>query len=273
MIKLISEIGSNHNNDFNRCLTLIDQAKEYGFNGIKMQLFKADKLTKNKTLQADYKKQELDIEWIPAISEYCKKVNMLFGCTPFYLEAINELKDYVDFFKISSFDILRLDLIKKCIETKKDVYISCGLASNENIENIIDLILQYGSAESNYYFMHCVSKYPTNVEESCMKRITEIFLLLLKYKRKNIFVGYSDHTKDVDVIRESFNLMTQVIELHFDLDDKLGSESKYGHCWTPKDMTELYNKMNKINNMLNSKFILTDEQLKLRADSKTGYRG
>jgi sialic acid synthase SpsE len=271
-MKIIAEIGSNANNNWSRCEKLIKTAKQVGFTGVKFQLFKAEKLTTDIEKQKIYKEQELNIDWIPKISKLCRELNLTFGCTPFYLEAIDKLKDYLDFFKISSFDILRNDLIKKCLETKKDTYISCGLATNEDIENIIDLIMQYGFQESNYYFLHCISKYPTDYKEASIKRINEIFLLLLKLKNKNISVGYSDHTKDVDVIKEALNNFAQVIELHFDLDDKKGSESKYGHCWTPKDMEKLYTKIIKIDSIVNNKFILTEEQLKLRADSITGMR-
>ncbi len=272
MIKLIAEIGSNHNNDWNRCQELIKQSKELGFAGIKFQLFKAELLTNDIEKQKVYKEQKLNIDWIPEISKLCKELNLEFGITPFYLEVINECKNYVDYFKISSFDILRLDLIKKCIETKKPVMFSCGLANDENIENIIDLIMQYGSEFSDYYFLHCISKYPTDYKEVCLKRINEIFLILMKYKKRFLMPGYSDHTKDIDVVEQALNLGSQALELHFDLDDGLGKESKYGHCWTPKYIDLFYNRMEKMNEILNKKFEITDEQLKLRANSITGLR-
>jgi N-acetylneuraminate synthase len=274
MLKIIAEIGSNHNQDFKRCIKLINQAKSSGFTGVKFQLFKAEKLTKDLKLQKEYKKQELNEDWIPKIAEHCKKNYLLFGCSPFYPEAIDVLKEYVDFFKISSFDILRTNLIKECISTKKDVYVSCGLASNKDIEKIIEIITTFGSSNSNYYFLHCVSKYPTKYNEASLKRITELFLILLHYRRKNILVGYSDHTKDIDVIREAISMYVQTIEMHFDLEDEQGSESKHGHCWTPLDVSKLYTKMEKINDMLSNNFeTKRSKLLNFRANPTTGLRG
>lgn len=272
MIKIISEIGSNHNGDLNRCKQLIKESRELGFAAVKLQLFKADLLTKNKSLIKEYKKQELDVNWLPEISKYCKELEMLFGVSVFYNEAVDEVKDYIDFFKISSFDILRADLIKKCLESKKDVYISCGLATNQDVANVLDLILTYGNSKNNYYLMHCVSKYPAHYSNSYIKRITEIFMLILQHKKQNIFAGYSDHTKDIDVIKEALGQFAQCVEMHFDLDDGLGSESKYGHCWQPKDVDQLYEKMSKINSIINEKFILTEADLNMRADAVSGLR-
>lgn len=273
MIKMIAECCSNHNNNWNRCEKLIKKAKDVGFGSVKFQLFKANKLVADKETQKKYKSQELNIKWLPKISKLCKELGLKFGLSVFYPEAIDEAKEYVDFFKISSFDILRLDLIRKCIETKKDVYISCGLATNENIENAIDLILQYGTPTNSYYFLHCISKYPAKIEEACLKRIRELYLILLKYKRKFMFVGYSDHTKDIDVVKQAISEYAQAIELHFDLEDETGSESQYGHCWTPLDINDLIASFEKINTILNGQFKLTNEQLNFRACTKTGLRG
>lgn len=279
MLQIIAEIGSNHNQNWKRCCDLIVRAKEIGFTGVKFQLFKTEKLVSNKNSQKKYKKQELNIKWIPEISKLCKRLGLIFGITPFYIEAIEEIKDYIDFIKISSFDILRENLIKKSIQTKKDVFISCGLASNENILNLIDLILNEGLEQCKYYLLHCISKYPALTNEAAINRIAIIYSLIFQKTQlkknksnKNIFVGYSDHTKDIDVILEAINSYAQIIELHFDLDDKLGSESKHNHCWTSSEISNLRNKLFKISNIINSKFTLSQKQLKQLADSKTGLR-
>jgi sialic acid synthase SpsE len=280
MLQIIAEIGSNHNQDWKRCCDLVTSAKEMGFSAVKFQLFKAEKITRNKNSQNKYKKQELNIDWIPEIAKLCKRLGLFFGITPFYLEAIEEIKNYVDFIKISSFDILRKNLIKKSMQTKKDIYISCGLASNDNILNLIDLILDEGLKECKYYLLHCVSKYPTLIEEAAINRLAIIYSLIFQKTQlkkdksnKNIFVGYSDHTRDIDVILEAVNSYAQIIELHFDLNDKLGSESKYKHCWTSSEISNLRNKLFKISNIINSKFIISEKQLKQLADPKSGLRG
>jgi N-acetylneuraminate synthase len=275
MIRMIGEIGSNHNNDWDRTKELIKQAKLSGFTDVKFQLFDPNRLYKS--LDYDtwclYNNQQLNKDLIPKISDYCKQIDIKFGITPFYNEAIDETKNYVDFYKISSFDIKRRGLIGACLDTKKDFFISCGLANNKDISNLLDMILLNYSEKQKYYFMHCVSKYPCPYNEAALKRISEIFLIVLKQKKQNIYVGYSDHTKDIDVIRESISLLAQCLEFHFDLDDKEGYESNYNHCWTPKDISEFYAKIEKIDKIVNSKFQLKENELLQLADSITGLRG
>ena len=273
MIKIISELGSNHNQDFNRLLKLIQKSKEVGFWGIKLQLFNAEKLTKDLKKQEEYKKQELPIEWLPDIKKFCNEIDIKFGCTPFYLEAVDKLKDYVDFFKISSFDILRKDLIEKCIKTNKDIFISLGLAIDENIIELIKFISDNGTDSNNYYLLHCVSNYPTEIKDSKIGRIRNIYMqILLEKSKKFIFIGYSDHTKDIDVVMEALANGVQTLELHFDLDDEEGSETQYGHVWTPIDIDILYERIEKINIIMQKDFELTQEQLNKRANEITGLR-
>ena len=84
-------------------MKFIDVASDIGCNAVKFQLFKIDELyapeiLKNSKTQ-NRKKWELPVEFIPALSKYCKKKNIQFGCTPFYINAVSQLKDHVDFFK------------------------------------------------------------------------------------------------------------------------------------------------------------------------------
>jgi len=271
MIKLIAEIGSNHNNDLKRCFKLIDEAKRLGFYGVKFQLFKADKLTKDKNKVKEYRKQELNEKWIKKISEYCRKLDIKFGCTPFYLEAVDILKNYVDFFKISSFDILRDDLIQRCIDTKKTIFISLGLAEENDIKKILNMNFD---KTQDLILMHCISKYPCKIQDVKLGRIKKIYSYIFNSNlvARNIYVGYSDHSKSIDVIIEAINQYATFLELHFDLNDRLGSETKYGHCWTIDDIEKLYNRMNFLNMILDEDFILSEDDLKLRANKYTGYR-
>lgn len=272
MIKMIAEIGSNHNNDWDRCCNLMIQAKNSGFSAVKFQLFKAECITENKELQKKYRLQELNLDWLPLIKGFCLNEGLEFGISPFYLDAIEQSKNYVDFFKISSFDVLRTDLIQKCLETKKDVYFSCGLAGNDEIRDLINLVLTFGTDKNKYYFMHCISKYPTSYKEAAIKRMADLFIFLLRHRKEHLLIGYSDHTADIDVIREAINNYASCIELHFDLNDELGAESGFGHCWTPNLIDELYSKMEKVGDIVNGKFELTENQIKLRADKNTGLR-
>ena len=76
----------------------------------------------------------MPLKFVPKISRYCKKKNIKFGCTPFYIDAVKELKPYVDFYKISSYEILHKELLVQCAKTKKPVIISTGMANFSEVK-------------------------------------------------------------------------------------------------------------------------------------------
>ena len=123
-MNFISEVSSNHLKNLSRIKKFIKVSKDIGCYGVKFQLFKVDQLFRPEIIKKypdilRRKKWELPIEFISQISKECKKNKIKFGCTPFYLDAVDLLKKKVDFFKISSYEILWDDLLKKCAKTKK----------------------------------------------------------------------------------------------------------------------------------------------------------
>jgi N-acetylneuraminate synthase len=234
----IAEISSNHNCNLKRCYKLIDEAKKAGFDAVKFQLFKLKELftestlTKNKFLN-NRKKWELPVKYIPKIKQHCLKKKIDFGCTPFYLEAVDELKEYVDFFKIASYELLWDDLFDKCISTNKKIIFSTGMANKKEILSRLDFL-----RKKNFYnfdILHCISSYPAKIKDLNLKTIPFIRDLLKKYRMsKNIRVGWSDHSVNEAVIYKSiFQYNSQVIEMHIDLEGK-GNEYHYNHCWLPE---------------------------------------
>lgn len=290
--RFVFEIGSNHNQDIGRVKKLIDSAYELGAWGIKAQLFDPKTLYKDEKNRDILEDRVLPIDFIGLISSYCRQIGLKFGITPFYLDAVDQIEEYVDFYKISSFDILRLDLIEKCLLKEKPVYIACGLASDEDIMNIVKLYNNINNIQE-LCLMHCVSKYPTKPKESCVSRISEIDDLVFKdimngvslKDGKIIFsedanninsclisVGYSDHTTCPEVIGQAINNGAEIIELHFDLNDLAGAESQYGHVWSESDCKNLFFYIDLIEKISDGEFELTKEDLTLRADPITGMR-
>ena len=118
MTFFIAEICSNHLNNIQRSKKLIDEAKRIGCDAVKFQLFKSDKLFAPEILKKSkshrkIKSLELSQKLIPILSRYARRKGLLFGCTPFDLEAVDDLKKHVDFYKIGSYELLRLDIFKK----------------------------------------------------------------------------------------------------------------------------------------------------------------
>lgn len=289
--KFIAEIGSNHNNDIIRIEKLIYTAKELGFWAVKFQLFRADHLywsgETDKINNAIH--NELDLDLIYYIQRACNNCRIKLIFTPFDMNAIKFLNGKTDHYKISSFDILRKNLIAEAYNANTNtLFISTGLATYIDIRDIINYINETKIFEEDDSFldiclMHCVSKYPTKKKESniyALFDLIQMFSLFVKH------FGYSDHTVDADVIRAAIKLGAEYIELHLDLDDKKGNEYKYRHCWTPKKIKKLFKFKDKwsrckyIQNLPCSLILnkfgvansLTKDELGQRADPSDGLR-
>lgn len=242
MIKFIAEVSSNHHCDLNRSFEFIDAASEAGCYAIKFQLFKIDKLfapeiLMNSKKHRDRKKWELPLSFIPLLAERSIKKGLKFSCTPFYLEGVEELKNYVDIFKIASYEMLWDDLLITCAKTKKAIMMSTGMATIPEIKHAVKILQSNGC--DNPILFHCTSSYPTPYHEANLAAIKTI------QQETNCEVGWSDHTVEEAVIYRAIHKWNaKVIEFHLDLDKK-GEEYNQGHCWLPDDIKKLIENVNK----------------------------
>lgn len=274
MIKFIADIGSNHNNHIGRIEQLIKHCKRIGCYGVKFQLFKADKMYAPGHIPEGLKENELNENFIPIIADICKKEDIKFGCTPFYNEAVDILEPYVDFFKISSYEILRHDLIRKCAETNRPLHISTGMATDEEIENALRDI----HTTSKIILYHCCAEYPAPFKKCDIQRMQNCIPILNTQNPDNNFKvlncyefqGYSDHTKSVEAILFAIAHDAKYIEFHIDLDGG-GAEYQHGHCWRIEDAEYMIEKCQKATDLIVvSDFSTKDREL--RADPEDGLR-
>ena len=272
--KIIAEIGSNHNGNLKRCFQIINKAKELGFYAVKFQLFKINKLY-SKDAKKLYKtaikkkKRELPLKFIPKIYNYCKRKKIKFICTPFDLESIEFLRNYVNYFKIASYELNWKKLVLSCAKTKKPIIISTGMATLKEVKNIFNLVKKINKKIS---LLHCVSSYPAQAL-SC--NLNSIRFLKKKF---NCPVGWSDHTVNPLIIYNAIKVQkAEFIELHFDLDGN-GWEEKEGnhHCWLPnqvKQTLEYINNENKISGKYMKKFSSEEKKERhFRTDPLDGLR-
>ena len=207
------------------------QPQKIGCYAVKFQLFEINKLFCNEVLKLseDHRRRknwELPKEFIPELSNYSKKQNLKFSCTPFFLDAVDFLEPYVDFFKIASYELLWNDLIRKCASTKKPLIISTGMANMDEIDNAVSVSRNSGCKDLS--ILQCVSHYPASYEDVNL-RVIKTFRD--RYKCK---VGWSDHTVNKNVIRRAkVKWNADYIEFHLDLDGN-GEEYSTGHCWLPE---------------------------------------
>lgn len=229
----VAEISSNHSCNLDRCLEFIRTAAAIGCDGVKFQLFKIEELFAKEVLQkrADIlarKKWELPQDFLPHLAACSKENKLQFSCTPFYLRAVEELKPYVDFYKIASYELLWTDLLSECARTGKPVVLSCGMATLDEIDKAIAVLRSSGCRDIT--LLHCNSSYPTPVKDCNLASIEKL------RQSFDCKVGWSDHTRNPAVIyRAVHHWNASMVEFHLDLDGK-GEEYHFGHCWLPKEM-------------------------------------
>ena len=238
---MIAEISSNHNRDLDRAKKMISLASRYGFDAVKFQVFKINKLFAEEILSkskqhSDRRQWELPLEFIPHLAEYSRTKGVKFGCTPFYIEAVDFLNPYVDFFKVSSYEILWHDLIRACSDTGKPFFFSTGMASFSEVRDVINVIAH--SKTSQIFVMKCTSQYPSELENVNLASIKQL-KKLKEISRKEINIGLSDHSRSIGVVlRAIHKYKVAAVELHIDLDEK-GVEFSTGHCWLPGELALL----------------------------------
>ena len=237
--RFIADLGSNHNQNYERLTRLGREAKRIGCSAVKLQMFD-ERLYRDSN--ATPKERILSKDFVREFSAFCKyELELPFICTPFNLEAVDFLKEFVNEFKIGSYEILYLDLIKACAKTGLPISISTGGANLREMEAAVTTFrLNYKTSHPiikrplPISLYHCSPFYPADKWHAC---IGDIYLLSSLFKE--IPIGYSDHTTHPDVIYTAIIAGATGIEFHLDLDDQKGWESQHGHCWTPIAMEEV----------------------------------
>jgi sialic acid synthase SpsE len=233
-IRFIADAGGNHGGDMNRVSDLIDTAKSIGCDAIKFQYYEADKLYApgfDKQHQAAAQ-TALPHAFVPAIRTLCQIVGIEFHITPFHSADVEWLSGYVSAFKIASYSILDLKLIEACVRTGKPLGISMGGASNKEIDAAFCKAVECRPDSPEWLnFYHCIPEYPAKLYSGMMNNLQSPFLagMIGEYD------AYSDHTRSRMVVLAAIAAGARTIEFHLDLEDGVGAESKYGHCWTPAE--------------------------------------
>lgn len=225
---IIAEAGVNHNGSLEMAKKLVDAAKASGADIVKFQTAKLDSLVSQSADMADYQKKNtgaeesqkdmlskllLSFEDFVILSDYCKEVGIQFLSTPFDIESICFLDDILDIWKVPSGEITNYPYLVEIGKSKKRVILSTGMAEIDEIQAAIDVLRNNGTEDIT--ILHCTTEYPAPIEDvnlNVMQTLKEQF---------GCPVGYSDHTKGIEVDLAAVALGATVIEKHFTLDRNL----------------------------------------------------
>ncbi|HSZ11892.1 MAG TPA: N-acetylneuraminate synthase family protein [Rhizomicrobium sp.] len=231
--RFIAEASSNHARDLPRALAFVDAAADADCDAVKFQLFRIDRMFAPEILSRSEKHRarrawELPLEHLAPLAQHCAKRNIEFSCTPFYLEAVEELRPHVAFYKIASYELLVEPLLEACARTGKPIVLSTGMATMEEIEHAVSVLKAAGARDIT--LLHCVSAYPTPPEQANLSAIEAV---------RNVTgcaTGWSDHTRKASVIERAVHRWgASAVEFHLDLDGQ-GAEYAAGHCWLPEEI-------------------------------------
>jgi len=225
-VYIIAEAGDNHNGDFHLALKLIDVAVGSGADCVKFQTFVTEEVISRRAKKAEYqkastgsdesqfemvKKLELSFKDFQDLNAYCQSKRIQFLSTPFDLPSIAFL-DTLDmpFWKIPSGEVTNLPYLLAIAKTKKPVVMSTGMCDMTEIKAAMEVLRANGTPKIT--LLHCNTEYPTPFEDVNLRA------MLTMKEHFGVDVGYSDHTKGIEVPIAAVAMGATIIEKHFTLD-------------------------------------------------------
>lgn len=229
---IIAELSGNHSQKLDLALAMIDAAAKAGAHAIKLQTYTADSMTLDvdnehfviqeedslwcgESLHALYQKAATPYEWHQVLFDHAKSLGLLAFSSPFDEAAVDFLDELeVPCFKIASFELTDLPLIRKAASKQKPLIMSTGMASLSEIEQAVNTANKAGCQD--IILLKCTSTYPALPDNTN--------LLTIPHMRQafGCQVGLSDHTAGIGVSVASVTLGASVIEKHFVLDRQAG---------------------------------------------------
>jgi N-acetylneuraminate synthase len=222
---IIAELSANHNGDIQRAFDLILAAKEAGADAVKIQTYTADTMTidcdaedfhikgglwDGYSLYDLYKEAQTPYEWHKPLFDYAKKIGITIFSSPFDETAVDLLEELnAPAYKIASFEMIDLPLVKYVAKTGKPMIISTGMANLREIEEVVEAAKNNGCHD--LILLHCVSSYPAPIDQINLKTIPDLS------KKFDVLSGLSDHTMGTTVATTSVALGACLIEKHFTL--------------------------------------------------------
>lgn len=247
---IIAEAASNHDGDLNKAKELIKAAADSGADAVKFQVFKAEnhysKYTPTFSYLRKHQKKTYDIiksleinrEWTAELMLCAEGNGITFLSTACDIEAVDLLgKLNVAAFKVSSFDLPDINLIRHIAKYNKPIILSTGMANYSDIQLAVNQCMEVGN--TSVILLQCTSLYPAPVELSNLKAIETM------RQAFGCLTGYSDHTLGDHIPIASVPFGSCVIEKHFTLDKRLpGPDHEF--AMEPNELREMIKKIKDI---------------------------
>lgn len=228
---IIAEAGVNHNGDYEIAKQLALKAKEAGADYVKFQTGIPENVISRYADMAEYQKVNightesqldmvrkimLDKNAFAPLKQYCDEIGIKFISTPFDLVSIDVLRPLkMDFWKIPSGEITNFPYLKKIAQLREPVIMSTGMSEMDEIESAINVLCSNGLTKDQITLLHCNTEYPTPMQDVNLKAMEQM------RERFGVAVGYSDHTKGIEVPIAAVAMGAEVVEKHFTLDKTL----------------------------------------------------
>ena len=227
---IIAEAGVNHNGSIDIARQLVDKAVEAGVDIIKFQTFKSEKLVSKSARQAEYqkknigtksddsqlsmlKKLELSEQDHIELMAYCKQKGIKFFSTAFDMDSIEYLHSLnLGLWKIPSGEVTNYPFLKRVAAYNEQTILSTGMCEMSDVHAAVGALYKNGLSKENLILLHCNTEYPTPFEDVNLKAMDAL------REEFGVEVGYSDHSKGIEVPIAAVALGASVIEKHFTLD-------------------------------------------------------
>ena len=225
---IVAEISANHCGSIGIAKKLIKSAKKNGADAVKLQTFTESGMTINSkkkkfTITTGlwkgfsywelYKKAKTPYTWHKELFKFAKKNKIICFSTPFDLDSLKLLESLkCPIYKIASFEITDLNLIKHVAKTKKPIIISTGMSQINEIKMAYDTAKKFGAKDIT--LLYCISSYPAQYDDFNLRNID-----ILK-KKFQCRIGLSDHTKDNRVAFLASAMGAEVFEKHIALENQ-----------------------------------------------------
>ena len=223
---VIAEMSGNHNMDFDRAVKIMQAAKDSGADAIKVQTYTADTITLDcddpcfqitqgtlwdgTTLHKLYEDAYTPWDWQPKLQKIALEMGLDFFSSPFDFTSVDFLEKMdVPAYKIASFEITDIPLIRKVARLGKPVIISTGIATLADIELAVNTCREEGN--DNVALLKCCSAYPTPYEDINLRTMVNLSDTF------DCVIGLSDHTMGDTVAVASVAMGAKIVEKHLTL--------------------------------------------------------